>query len=798
MKPDFQEDDLDIAKILNQVLENWWFFVMSVVLCLGLSYAYVWYTHPVYEMSTTVLVEDEGNDISQSILDEVGVLGKKRNIENEIAILKSRSLMEKAISSLGMQTNYVIDLGLRSRILYHDSPFVLEFEPADSEKQTFSIHLKVVDANNADITLVYVSENGSEMELPAKIQFGETFENELGRFSIQKSDFFEGMASGDSARSQEYELVHQTVDEISSFYLSKLQVTEARKKASILRLTLEDNVKERGVDVLNALLRVYIQENIKKKNQLASNSLKFIENQISVIADDLTTIEADIKSFKSSSGISDVSSEATFFLEQVGVLDKSVSEVDVKLSIINYLKEYVSSEKDLKNASPSSLGVDDPLLSRLIGRLSELTTERESMLRFTKEENPLISSIDTKIEETRASLVKNIESIKQGLLASRAEFQTQLKKVEGKVNTLPKAEYELLGLQRQYSIKESLYLLLLEKRSENSIVLASTVSDNMIIDEARSSKLPIKPQKNMVYLLGLLLGFGIPSVYVMLLLTFDNRIKNLDDLKKATPIPVLGTIPHHNENKQLVLEGNSNSAIAEAFRSVRTNLAFVVRKEDQQSEKSGSIVQLTSTMGSEGKSFCSINLASSLALGGLKTIVVGLDLRKPKLAEYFNIPNKVGASSVLANIVQLNDAIVKSGVDNLDVLVGGPIPPNPSELLMSKALSDMVAELGKAYDYVILDCPPIGLVTDSLIVSEHADTTIYMTRQNVSYSSGLSYINDLYRSKKIGSVSILFNDVKTSRFGYDYGYGYGYSYGYYAEPTAKQGILQRLIQKLNG
>jgi capsular exopolysaccharide synthesis family protein len=313
----------------------------------------------------------------------------------------------------------------------------------------------------------------------------------------------------------------------------------------------------------------------------------------------------------------------------------------------------------------------------------------------------------------------------------------------------------------------------------------------MIIDEARSTNVPIKPKKDIIFIIGLLVGLGLPSLYLILLLTLDSRIKNLDDLRKATPIPLIGTIPHHGEVKQLVLEGNSNSPIAEAFRSVRTNLAFLVRKDAEKAKDLGSVIQLTSTMGSEGKSFCSINLASSLAMGGLKTIVVGLDLRKPKLAEYFNVSNKIGASSVLAGLETLDKAVMNSGLGNMDILVAGPIPPNPSELLMSKALEEMIQELRKAYEYVIIDCPPIGLVTDSLIVSDHADTTIYITRQNVTNSTGLSYINDLYLSKKIKSVSILFNDVKVSRFGY----GYGYGYGYYAETTSLT-LLQRMKRRM--
>lgn len=791
-----QEEEIDFEKIFNLVLENIWLFIFSVVLGLGLSYAYMWYTEPVYQMSSTVLVEDEGNDISQTILDEVGVIGKSRNIENEIGILSSRRLMEKAVERLGIKCDYRVNLGLRSRAIYDDSPLKLEFIPVDIEQETFVLHVSVKDENLADATLTY-SDNGNQIERSSEVPLNSMFKNELGQFKLVTTEKFNSMVLGDAALSQDYELAHRSVEAVAARYLSSLGVAEIRKKASILRLTVEDNNAQRGADVLNTVLDVYIEENVKKKSQLSSNALEFIANQISIISNELAGIEMEIKSFKSINNISNVSSESTFFLEQVGELDRNVSKIDVQLSIINYLNEYVTEKNDLKNASPTSIGVDDPLLGQLIVKLSELSSEREGMLRFTKKENPLISSIDTKIEETRSSLIRNIESIKQGLLASKSEFETQLNKVEQKVKTLPKAEFELIGLQRQYSIKEGLYLLLLEKKSENSIMLASTVSDNLIIDDARIPNEPINPKSRLVYLIGFILGFSLPSAYVIFLMMFDDRLKSTDDLKKATGIPILGVIPHHETDESIVMEGNSNSPIAEAFRSVRTNLGFLVRPSQEKIETNANVIQLTSTIGSEGKSFCSINLGTSFAVGGLKTIVVGLDLRKPKLAEPFNVSNSVGSSSVLAGIESLDKAIIKSEIENLDILVGGPIPPNPSELLMSDKLGILIEELRNRYHYVILDCPPIGLVTDSLIISKHADTTMYLTRQGFTKSKGLAYINDLYATKKISSVSILFNDVKRTRFGYGYGTGFTYGYGYYSEEAStKTGFFQQFLQKI--
>ncbi|MDC0303415.1 polysaccharide biosynthesis tyrosine autokinase [Flavobacteriales bacterium] len=786
--PEYKEDELDLGKVLFLVLENWLFYAFSIVACLIIAYGYAWYTHPMYKMSTTVLVNDEGNDISQSILDEVGVMGKKRNIENEIAILGSRSLMEKAIATLNLNTSYAVDLGMRTRDLYSEVPLQLDLRLNENVPPSFTVFASINDTGTSSELLWQWTVNDDDREMEQTVAFGEGFSNELGHFRLNKTKMFESMVIGDSALSQNYTLTYRSTDLLATRYLDLLKVSEARDQASILLLALEDRKRQRGVDLLNALLNVYIQNNIEKKNQLASNSLKFIDNQLAVIIEDLENLENNIKSFKISSGISDVSAEASFFLEQVSLLDQSTSEIDVKLSIIAYLEEYITSDKDLKNASPSSLGIEDPLLQSLISQLSEYNSERVSMLRFTKEDNPLINAIDTKIEETKSSLIKNTSSIRNGLLASKTEIKAQLNEVEKRVRTLPKAEYELLALQRQYSIKESLYLLLLEKKSENSIILASTVSDNLIIDTGRSADEPVAPKKLIIYLLGLLIGIGVPSIYLLMIALFDNRIMDKSDIAKVTSIPFLGIIPHHKENGYIVVADNVNSAIAESFRSIRTNISFLVRKDELAEGVSPKVVQVTSAIGSEGKSFCSINLAASLALGGGKTVIVGLDLRKPKLAEYFSSSNKVGASSVLAGINSLEEATISSDTANLDFIVAGPVPPNPSELLMGKGMNELLEALTAKYDHVVLDTPPIGLVTDSLIISEHVATTIYVIRQNVSNSRSLEYINDLYQAKKISNISILLNDVKTGRF------NYGYGNGYYSEsntPTRMQRLLNR-------
>lgn len=772
-------DELNLQDVWSLVLDHWKLFLASILVMLCISIFFIWQTPPTFRVKATVLVGDEGSDISQSILDEVGVIGKKKNVENEIAIISSRFLMNKAVSSLKMNVNCIADLGLRSRELYTQRPLDLEFKFNQIVPDQFSLDILVENETLLQTEVSWEDISGVEHMIEMVIEPNHEFSVPFGTLRIVTTPWFKEIALGDSAYSKRYTLNYTNDELLTSHYMEQLSVETARQKASILELTLVDHLKERGEDVLDRLLEVYISNSVDKKNLLTSNALTFIDDQLNYISDELIELESEIKDYKTINRISDVGTEASFFLDQVGDLDKQVSDIDVRISFVEYLYSYVLSNNSLENASPTSLGIHDPLLIEILTTINELTSEKESLLLFTKKDNPLIAALDIKINAAKESLVNNILSIKSGLLASKAQLEKQQETLEIKVKGLPKAEYDLLALERKYSIKESLYLLLLEKRSENAIMLASTVSDNFVLDKARGGEKPISPKKSIIMLFGLVIGIGLPLLALVLRSMFDNTIKSKGDISRSTSISLIGSIPHNQTESQLIMNASSHSAIAEAFRSLRTNIGFISASNGHDGEKPATILQLTSSFGSEGKSFCSINLAASLALTGQRTIVLGLDLRKPKLAEYFNVSNDLGVSTILAGMNNLEDCILSTKVENLDLLVAGPIPPNPSELLLGGELAKLLDKLKEDYRYIILDTPPIGLVSDALTIAEHVHATIYVIRQGVTSSRDLDYINDVYMMERIRNISILFNDVK---FGSKYGYSYGY--GYY-EPVSK-------------
>ena len=775
--PDNSSDEINIQDIWVLIIDHWKLFLISVVATLFFGAFYIWYSHPVYVMKATVVVGDENSDLSQSILDEVGVLGKKKNVENEIAIVSSRFLMHKAISELRMNVNCIVKLGLRSREIYTNRPIDLDLQLIeDLGINEFKLGIDFTDNTKMLATLEWEDKDRTERLEEHEIELANSFSTGIGNMKVLSTETFDKYVAGDSAYSKSY-IFHYMSDELlTSHYMDLLKVSAARDKASILELTIKDRLRLRGEGVINKLLKVYISNSVEKKNLLASNALTFIDDQLEHISGDLGSLESDIQDYKIINQISNVGSEAAFFLEQVGVVDTRISEVNVKISFMDYLSSYVRANQDLKNAAPTSIGIQDPLLVELLTEINRLTSERESLLQFTRQDNPLVQSLDVKIRTAKDALVNNVESIKSGLFATKEQLDKQQEKLESRVKLLPKAEYDLLALERKYAIKEGLYLLLLGKKSENAIVLASTVSDNFVLDEARGSDEPIAPKRAVIIIFALLIGLGLPLLFVVVKSMFSTTIRNKQVLKRATNIPFLGIVPHNTSGEKLVVSTSSHSPIAESFRSLRTSVGFLTGKDIKNAEGS-TVLQFTSSSGSEGKSFCSINLAASLALSGAPTIILGLDLRKPKLAEYLSVSNNIGASTILAGMHEVNDCIIKTNVDNLDLIVAGPIPPNPSELLLWPSLKQMIDTLSETYRYIILDTPPLGLVSDSLVIAKHVDATIYLVRQNITQSNDLDYINDIYNSGQISGVSILFNDVSLR--------GNGYGYGYY-EAAAEQ------------
>ena len=623
---DLADEEIDISKILFIALKHWYLFAIALLITMSIAWFYNWYTHPVYRMSGTVLVKDDKGSMGENLLAEIGALQTKRNIENEIEILRSRSLIGKALKELDLDVTYIHKSGIRERELYNGTPVELEYALLETLPWGLVMELEVIDSTSFHLTYP-VYEGGERVDRTETHGFNESFDTPYGEFRVKQvaQNFGWFLNTGEP----NLILKLNSSDDLISLYQAKLNVQTARHGSSILTLTMEEKVKQKGVDILNKLLEVYIENSIELKNKLTSNSLRFIDAQLDIVSKGVADIEGEMELFRTEEGVTDLSAEASFFLEQVGRYDQQISSIDIQISFIEYLETYIKEGKDFENSSASSLGINDPLLIELIGRLSELEAEKDALLKYTKSDNPLVTAIDTKIKTTKASLLENVANIKGGLEASKVQSLKQLASVEAKAKMLPGKETELIGFQRKHAIQDNLLNLLLEKKSENEILLASTVSDNLIIDQARSTVQPVKPVKNMSYAIGFALAMILPAGFLLLRGLLDNRIKDRADLQRITDIPLVGMVNHNDQKTELVVSAKPKSPISESFRAVRTNLQYFGKTNKLDAEAKQNVILLTSSIGSEGKSFCSMNLSTVFAMSGKRTILVGLDLGDP-------------------------------------------------------------------------------------------------------------------------------------------------------------------------
>ncbi len=573
-----------------------------------------------------------------------------------------------------------------------------------------------------------------------------------------------------------YRISFNTINANQNKYLSRLSVALARPQSSILQIYLEDEVPQKGLDFVNALIAVYLENDVEVKNNAASNTSDFLNAQLAEITADLERIELSRESYKVSKGIIDLESESQIVLERIRDLDAQKAINDAKLSMIGQLKKYVIENQDLRDLAPAALDINDALLIKLINKLSELQSQREIIINQSTANDPTLVPINAEIELTRSSLIENIRNIEKSLANSSADLNEKLRANQNRIARIPTTQRELLEIERKFRIQENLYVFLLQKHAELAISLAATESDTRLIDTARVLPGPISPVPQRAFSIALLLAIIIPVLIIIVVEKLNDKIGSIAQIRKLTTIPLLGVVRYNKHQSNLVSVEKPRSSIAEEYRSIRTNLQFFNKGNDS------AVTMVTSSIGTEGKTYTAMNLAAVMAASGERVVLVGLDMRKPRILENFKITSDLGASNYLSMNVELDDVLHNSGyIDTLSVIPAGPNPPNPSELIMSDRMGELIAELKTRFDKIVIDTPPIGLVSDGLILAKYADNTLYVVRDGVTHKDHLQHVNELYQMGQLESVAIVFNAVRKKRSGYGartgYGYGYGYVYG---------------------
>jgi len=784
-----QEETIDIKALVLKYVQYWYYFVLSILFFGCIAFLNNRYTVPEYSVSTTLLIRDDNNTQlgAENLLEGLELFSGKKNLKNEIVILSSYSLCEKVIEELNLGISYYQHGFLQTNELFGNSPFKVEVD--SSHLQLTEINFQIIPLNNEEFTLSTSASNQypynilnenleksliADIDIDQKYMFNSRIETEFYSFLVHKSHHFNLEKILDSDKYFSFKL-HQT-DKLANKLIQKVIINPINKETSILKLNIKERNPKKSIHILNKITEIYIRTGLDEKNLMAINTIHFIDDQLTIIQDSLSKIERQLERFKTlHPNLELVDKEyGTYFQKQK--LDNSLSEQSVNIKYYKSLLSYLKNDKNANSIiSPTSMGISNPELNNLINQLLQLYAKKGELQLTTTDRNPTYIAVLSQINHTKKTIIENVNNLISSASIYEVDLIDRITTFDKKINKLPEAEKDYLILRRKYEYNEQTAIYLQQKRYEASLAKAGTESDHKVIDFARlDSEEPISPRKSLAYFIALIFGILIPITIISLRDFFSDTIKSKSDLLNSTNIPILGLVGHSDNPKSLVVSNASKSIIAESFRALRTNIQYLA------ADKEKKVITVTSSIGGEGKTFTTMNLAAIFALSGHKTILIGGDLRKPKLHEDFKVDTSKGLSSYLINKSELTEIIDKTEIDTLDVIASGPTPPNPAELLDSKKMKNLIMELNKTYDYVIIDTPPIGLVTDGVILMQHADVNLYVVRHNYSKAGALNVINNLYRQKQAKNINIIINDFKHTSSGYGYGYGYGSSgYGYY-------------------
>jgi len=758
---DNKEENINIKEEILKYAIHWRWFVLGGFVALVVAFIYLRYAESKYQTQTTILIKDDKSQGNQLMaLSELDLFGGGKVLDNEIEILKSRTLSEITVDSLDLNISYYNEGNIKRTEIYKNSPVkIIDVTGVDVE----GFSPKYFSLNFTEQGYELSSESGGKI---GEYQFGETVSNDSISFKV----ILNIQANSSKLTERESKSVAFKIEPTGSMvnYLrNNLAIETIGKNSSVLRLSIVLPNSEKGADYLNNLVANYNEQSIFEKRIVSKATADFISNRLDIIAEELGDVEKDVEHYKNVNNIADLETEVRLSLEKLNEFQKSVidNEVQIKITqdLINYLKSSDTYDLIPANYAQGNIVVDE-INKSIIERNKLLSTPRGA----TKD-NQVIVQLEAQIGSLKDAV---LSSLNQELSSLRIT-QNDLSKKESEINVLiaetPKREREFRIIDRQQKVKEALYLYLLQKREETNITMAATELNAKVIDVAIPSSVAVSPKKPIILLAALILGLLIPFVVIYLINLLDTKIKTRLDIEGKTPIPFIGDVPTSESANQLIAI-NSRSSSAEAIRIIRTNLEFMLHEQKGKSKT----IFLTSTFPGEGKTFISANLAATVALSGKKIVLVGTDLRNPKIADYVPSQSK-GISNYLSNNnePEIKDFITKvNGFENFYVLPAGIIPPNPAELLMSNRVNDMFAYLKENFDYIIVDTAPVSLVTDTLLIAHHADSFVYVIRANKLDKKMLEIPEGLHRDKKLPNMSILLNDTDSTK-GYGYGYGYG-------------------------
>ena len=794
LSDDNQNDDFDLRMVLEKYLIHWQWFVLGAFLCITVAYVYLRYATPLYQASTTLLVKDEkkGGMLSElSAFSDMG-LGNamKNNVDNEIEILKSRTLIESTVKNLKLNVALITHGNIKSSEVFYDTPIVVDFIHHKPEFYSSKMLLEFVALTPHTFSL---QSKLNEEEIPVlpknKIayRYGETISTSVGDLIVTKPIVKKKSINEDF---ESIDISVSPLDVVVRGYMGRLKINPVSKTSSVVEISITDPITKRAEVFLDRMIEIYNDDAAADKNFISENTSKFISSRLILITQELDGVEQDVESFKKSNNLTDIESEAKLFIEGSSEYNKKSVENEIQMNVVSSMLDFLkkSTNADLL---PANLISGEGDAGALISSYNQLVLERNRILKSATVANPTVVKLDEQIGSLKANVGQSLSRMQSSLTIQKRNLKGQEGLLDSKIGKIPVQERQFRVIARQQKVKEELYLYLLEKREETAISLAATAPNARVIDAAKASIFPVSPKKNIIYLAALLLGLLIPFGILYIKDLLDTKVNTRFDITDKFNIPFLGDVPRSLTPNEII-DTTSRTSTAEAMRIVRTNLDFMLNQVTEGLAKS---IFLTSTVPGEGKTFLSVNLASIFALSGKKVLLIGLDIRSPKLNEYLGLAQTKGMTDYLSSSqVKIEDYINKmEGFETLDVLLAGSIPPNPTEMLMGKKVDELFAQFKNEYDFIIVDTAPVSLVSDTLIVAKHADTFVYVVRANYLDKRMLTIPDILHRENKLPNMAFLLNDTDVTK-GYGYG-GYGYGNYGYGMTQEKKPWYKRIFKK---
>ncbi|ELR68501.1 tyrosine-protein kinase [Fulvivirga imtechensis AK7] len=770
-------DKINIKGIVLYLLSKWHYFVFAAIFLLPGAYLYTKYATKVYLVKASILLKSERkNDLGgKEFLRGMGLFTSDTELEDEIGILKSYGMVSNAIRSLDFGISYFSKESFRAEEKYGDFPFIVELDSTISQMIDVPVYIEPlpggsyrIEAVGRDVDVYNFLTNRTEdtfdeINLREVVEAGKPFRTHSLAFTIRPNELY---APKENTR---YYFVIHDLSEVIETYQTELEVYPISRESNIVELSMRGSVPHKTARFLDQLLHIYLQNELHKKNQLGVKTIQFIDSQLSGVSDSLKRVEGWLENFRAKSNIQDISYTAENLSKNLDRLESEKADLQVKLKYYTYISESLAEGRFGDVVAPSTFGLEDPLLSSLLIELSKLNQERAGLNYNAKEQNPVTEVVDRRIRNTKNTLQENVQNIINVTTIALNDLDQRILRIRREFSRLPANERELVNIQRKFDFSDNVYNYLLEKRAEAGIAIASNTVEKTIVDRAKViGNRPVLPNNKLVYLIALFLTLALPIGFVVLKDFWNDHLVSREDIVKATEIPFIGTIIHGSKQEKEQVVSEKRTPLTESFQSLRVNLQYLTLGKEK------NVIGFTSSLESEGKTFCAVNLASTIAQSGKKTILIDADMRRSGMSPYFNIKNTRGLSNYLVKSCSLEEIIHATQIKGFHIINSGPTPPNPLNLIGLPQMDQLIEDLRQLYDTVIIDAPPIGYVAEYIILMRHTDANIYVVRSSYTSRYHLSKINNLYKEQKIRNVSILLNDVRTGLNGYSYTYGAAY------------------------